>query len=109
MGLTVGGLEAEGKEIVREANSPCVKYLGCKCLMELCESSADKLVGADGLADGEDHVPKQPWVAVRRFLKSIVNHPLVSVGLDVFNRWKVVDDDKNATKQRRRRSRCRSR
>ena len=58
--------------------------------MEFCKRSTDKLVRADGLSDGEDHVPEQPWVAVRRFLKSIVNHPLVSVGLDVFNRWKVV-------------------
>ena len=47
MGLTVGVLEAKSKEVVRKANSPGVKDLGYKCLMDSCECRTDEVVGAD--------------------------------------------------------------
>ena len=75
MSLAIGGLETEGKEIIREPNSPHLKNLGNEGLMNFRECGSDNPVRANGLSEGEEHMTKDPRVAVGQFLKSIVDHP----------------------------------
>ena len=100
--LTVRVFEAEGEIIVRKANLPSGKNLVHQGFMDTLKCCTDKIVGSNGLADGEEHMSDEPRVAIGRFLKSVVNNPCVLVVLDVLNRRKVVDQDENAAKHRRR-------
>ena len=74
MSLAIGGLETEGKEVIRETDSPHLKNLGDEGLMNFRECGADNPVRANGLSEGEEHMAKDPWVAVGRFLESIIDH-----------------------------------
>ena len=100
--LTVRIFEAEGEIIVRKANLPSGKNLVHQGFMDTLKCCTDKIVGSNGLADGEEHMSDEPRVAIGRFLQSIVNNPCVLVVLDVLNRREVVDQNENTAKDRRR-------
>ena len=107
MGLAVRSLELEDEEVIRKPNVPGVVYLSDECLVELCKCSAGNLVWPNSFSDGEDHVPKKPWVAIWRFLEGIVNHPGVAMCLNIVNRGKVVDNNENTAKHSTRAGRLR--
>ena len=64
MRLTIRIYEAEGEVIVRKANVPSDKDLIHQCFMDTFECSTNKIVGANGFSNGEEHVPNEPGIAV---------------------------------------------
>ena len=98
MGLAASSFETEDEEIVRKPDVPSVPNLSDECLVKFRKCSTGEFVWANRLSDGKDHVPKKPWVSIWRFVKGIVNHPGVPMCLDIFNRWKVVDNNQDTAK-----------
>ena len=66
--LTVRVFEAEGEVIIRKANLPSDKDLVHQCFMYTFEGSTNKIVGANGLSDGEEHMSDEPGVTIGWFL-----------------------------------------
>ena len=100
--LTIRIFEAEGEIIVSKANLPSGKNLVHQGFMDTLKCCMDKIVGSNGLADGEEYMSDEPRVAIGRFLQSIVDDPCVLAILDVLNRREVVDQNENTSKDGRR-------
>ena len=66
--LTVRIFESKGEVIDRKANLPSGKDLIHQCFMYTFECCTNKIAGANGLSDGEEHMSDEPGVTIGWFL-----------------------------------------